>query len=307
MRRVRHEVNGGPEVLFVEDAPVPVPGPGELLVRVEAIGVTLPGVRRVRGGSGPQPLGGELAGTVEALGPGAAGFAVGDRVTGICFGHGYAEHALLHTSMASAVPAGAGAEDAVALVRSGLVARGALDAARLRAGESVLVTAAASGVGQLAVPLARLLGAGRVVAATSTREKAAFLSSLGADEVVVYDEEGWGEPVDVVLDAVGGELLSPAVAALAPGGRLVAFSSGGGTVPAHELIAGAKSVVGFQMAHLVRTRPDVYAAWREELWALHASGRLRPAIHARVPLAEAGRAHAIIERRENLGKVVLIP
>ncbi|MFI8962208.1 zinc-binding alcohol dehydrogenase family protein [Streptomyces sp. NPDC053493] len=309
MRRVRHTVNGGPEVLFVEDAPVPEPGPGELLVRVEAIGVSLPGVRRVRGGTGPQPLGGELAGVVEALGPEAAGagFAVGDRITGLCFGHGYAERALVHTATASRVPDGASAVDAVALVRSGLVARGALDAAGLRPGESVLVTAAASGVGQLAVPLAKLLGAGRVVAAAGSPDKAAFLRGLGADEVVRYGEESWGEPVDVVLDAVGGELLPRAVAALAPGGRLVAYSSGGGTVEAYELLAGAKSVIGFQMAHLVRTRPEDYAAWRDELWALHAAGRLRPAVHARVPLARAAEAHAIIERRENLGKVVLIP
>ncbi|MEU7026211.1 zinc-binding dehydrogenase [Streptomyces sp. NPDC046275] len=312
MRRVRHTVNGGPEVLFVEDVPAPEPGTGELLIRVEAVGVSLAGVRRVRGGE-PGPLGGEVAGTVEALGPDTAGsgFAVGDRVTGICFGHGYAELALLHTAMASRVPEGATAVDAVSLVRSGLVARGALDAARLRPGESVLVTGAASGVGQLAVPLARLLGAGRVVAAAGSPDKAAFLRGLGADEVVGYGPEdagrSWGEPVDVVLDAVGGDLLPRALAALAPGGRLVAFSSGGGTVPAHGLLAGATSVIGFQMAHLARTRPRDHAAWRDELWALHAAGRLAPAVHARVPLARAAEAHAIIERRENLGKVVLVP
>ncbi|MFJ9824092.1 zinc-binding alcohol dehydrogenase family protein [Streptomyces sp. NPDC101160] len=309
MRRVVHSVNGGPEVLFVEEAPVPRPGSGELLVRVEAIGVSLAGVRRVRAGGEPRPLGGEVAGTIEALGPDTAGsgFAVGDRITGICFGHGYADLALVHTAMASRVPAGASAVDAVSLVRSGLVARGALDAARIRPGESVLVTAAASGVGQLAVPLARLLGAGRVVAAAGSAGKAAFLRGLGADEVVDYDQESWGEPVDVVLDAVGGDLLPRAVAALAPGGRLVAYSSGGGTVQAYDLLAGAKSVIGFQMAHLVRSRPADYAAWREELWALHAAGRLKPAVHATVPLERAGEAHAIIERRENRGKVVLVP
>ncbi|MFF0749183.1 zinc-binding alcohol dehydrogenase family protein [Streptomyces sp. NPDC004267] len=308
MRRVVHTVSGGPEVLFVEEAPAPRPGTGELLIRVEAIGVSLPGVRRVRGGE-PQPLGGEVAGTIEALGPDTAGsgFAVGDRITGICFGHGYADLALVHTATASRVPDGASAVDAVSLVRSGLVARGALDAAGLRPGESVLVTAAASGVGQLAVPLARLLGAARVVAAAGSPQKAAFLRGLGADEVVGYDQESWGEPVDVVLDAVGGELLPRAVAALAPGGRLVAYSSGGGTVQAYDLLAGAKSVIGFQMAHLLRTRPADYAAWRDELWALHAAGRLTPAVHATVPLERAGEAHAIIERRENLGKVVLVP
>ncbi|MFD5322514.1 zinc-binding alcohol dehydrogenase family protein [Streptomyces sp. NPDC127092] len=309
MRRVRHTVNGGPEVLFVEDVPAPEPGPGELLVRVEAIGVSLPGVRWVRSGGEARPLGGEVAGVVTALGPrtSGAGFAPGDRVTGICFGHGYAEQALLRTTTASRVPDGATAEDAVALVRSGLVARGTLAAAGLTPGESVLVTGAASGVGQLTVPLARLLGARRVVAAASSPGKAAFLRALGADEVISYGQESWGEPVDVAVDAVGGDLLPRVLAALAAGGRLVAYSSGGGTFQAHDLLSGGKSVIGFQMAHLARTRAADYAAWRDELWALHAAGRLRPAIHARVPLAKAAEAHAIIERRENLGKVVLVP
>ncbi|MFF6773239.1 zinc-binding dehydrogenase [Streptomyces sp. NPDC012637] len=162
-------------------------------------------------------------------------------------------------------------------------------------------------MGQLAVPLAKLLGAGRVVAAAGSPEKAAFLRALGADEVISYGRESWGEPVDVVVDAVGGGLLPRLVAALAPGGRLVAYSSGGGTVQAHDLLAGGKSLIGFQMARLARTRAADYTAWRDELWALRAAGRLRPAIHARVPLAEAAEAHAIIERRENLGKVVLVP
>ncbi|MEU0274302.1 zinc-binding dehydrogenase [Streptomyces sp. NPDC006307] len=307
MRRVRYEVNGGPEVLFLEEVAAPVAGPGELLVRVEAIGVSLPAVKRVREAAEPLPLGGEVAGTVEAVGEGVTGFAAGDRVTGICFTHGYAELAVLHTSMASVVPDGATAVDAVALVRGGLVARGAWEAARPVAGESVLVTGAASGVGQLAVQLALLNGASRVVAAAGSAAKAEFLYGVGADEVVVYEDSSWGEPVDIVLDAVGGALLTPAVAALAPGGRLVAYSSGGGTVAAYDLLVGAKSVIGFQMAHLVRTRPAAYAAWRDELWRLHAEGRLRAAVHAALPLESAAEAHALIESRANQGKVVLIP
>ncbi|MFF1692499.1 zinc-binding alcohol dehydrogenase family protein [Streptomyces sp. NPDC058257] len=321
MRRVRYEHSGGPDVLFTEDVPVPVPEPGELLVRVEAAGVTLPVVRKVREPRDPIPLGGEIAGEVVSTGDGVSGYAPGDRVTGLCFGHGYAEFALLRSEMASPVPDGASAVDAVALVRSGLVAYGALDAARPARGEAALITAAASGVGHLALQLAKSRGASRVVGAVSVGAvpvgavpgdttgsgKVDFLRSLGADEVITYDEETWGEPVDYVLDAVGGELLTPAVRALAPHGRLVAYSSGGGTVQAYDLLVGAKSVTGFQMALIASGRPEVYERWRRELWRLFTTGALRPAVHAEFALEDAAKAHAVIEARGNLGKVVLIP
>ncbi|MEU1675180.1 zinc-binding dehydrogenase [Streptomyces roseifaciens] len=318
MRRVRYHQNGGPEVLRLEETEVPRPGPGELLLRTEAVGITLPVVRKVRGGGLPLPAspGGEVAGEVVAAGPGVTGFAVGDRVTGLCFADAYADYSLLNTAMASPIPDDASATDAVALVRCGLVARGAYAAARPVAGESVLVTAAASGAGHLAVQLAKELGAGRVVAATGSaaaEAKAGFLRELGADHVVTYDDlareeaDRWGGAVDIVLDAVGGELLSPAVAALAPGGRLVAYSSGGGTIEAYDLLAGAKSAIGFQMALIARHRPELMEQWRRELWELFAAGRLRPRVHAEVPLAAAARAHEMIEARVNLGKVVLRP
>ncbi|MFE2479636.1 zinc-binding dehydrogenase [Streptomyces sp. NPDC059389] len=308
MLRIRHEVNGGPEVLFAEEVAAPVPGPGELLVAVEAVGVTLPVVRKVREGREPLPLGGEVAGTVAALGEGVRGFSAGDRVTGLCFGHGYAEYALLAAPFASAVPDGASSVDAVALVRSGLVARGAWEAGRVRPGESVLVTAAASGVGSLALRLARAGGAGRLVAAVSRPDKAGFVRGLGADEVVPYDDPAaWGDPYDVVLDGVGGDLLGPAVRALATGGRLVAYGSGGGTVDAYELLVRGASVTGFQIRAVAQGRPEVLEGWRRELWTAYAGGSLRPAVHGEIPLAEAARAHALIEERRNLGKVVLIP
>ncbi|MFI1796247.1 zinc-binding alcohol dehydrogenase family protein [Streptomyces sp. NPDC020379] len=309
MRRVRYHENGGPEVLRVETTDVPRPGPGELLLRTEAVGVTLPVVRKVREGGPalPASLGGEVAGEIVALGPEVTGFAVGDRVTGLCFADGYADHSLLHSSMASPVPASASATDAVALVRCGLVALGAYAAARPAEGESVLVTAAASGVGHLAVQLARARGVKRVVGAVSSAAKAGFVRSLGADEVVTYDALADVAPVDVVLDAVGGELLSPALTALAPGGRLVAYSSGGGTIEAYDLLVGAKSAIGFQMALIARHRPALMEQWRRELWELFAAGRLRPRIHAELPLEEAAEAHRIIESRVNLGKVVLRP
>ncbi|MFF4211737.1 zinc-binding alcohol dehydrogenase family protein [Streptomyces sp. NPDC001796] len=305
MRRVRYESTGGP--LFLEDAPVPEAGPGELLVRCEVVGVTLPVVRKVTEAAEPIALGGEIAGEVVAAGAGVTRFRTGDRVTGLCFAHGYADFAVLHEAMASPVPGTASAVDAVALVRSGLVALGALEAARPEPGESALVTAAASGVGHLAVQLARARGASRVVGAVSGSGKAGFVRALGADEVVSYDAPEWGEPVDYALDAVGGDLLGPAVAALAPGGRLVAYSSGGGTVQAYDLLVGAKSVIGFQMARIARGKPELYERWRQELWRLFAEGALKPVVHAEFPLEEAAKAHAVIESRGNLGKVVLRP
>ncbi|MFI6010839.1 zinc-binding alcohol dehydrogenase family protein [Streptomyces sp. NPDC051243] len=305
MRRVRYESTGGP--LFLEEAPVPEPGPGELLVRCEAIGVTLPVVRKVAEAAEPVPLGGEIAGEVVGAGAGVGRFRVGHRVTGLCFGHGYAEYALLHEAMASPVPDTATAVDAVALVRSGLVALGALAAARPERGEAALITAAASGVGHLAVQLARVRGAGRVVGAVSDPAKADFVRSLGADDVVTYGEESWGDAVDYVLDGVGGDLLGPALAALGAGGRLVAYSSGGGTIRAYDLLVGAKSVVGFQMARIAREEPELYERWRQELWRLFAEGAVKPAVHGEFALEEAAEAHAAVEARGNRGKAVLHP
>ncbi|MFB7598589.1 zinc-binding alcohol dehydrogenase family protein [Streptomyces sp. NPDC056160] len=305
MRRVRYRSAGGP--LFVEETPVPEPGPGELLLRCAAVGVTLPVVRKVTEAAQPIPLGGEVAGEVTAVGADVTRFRPGDRVTGLCFGHGYADFAPLREAMASPVPAGASFVEAVALVRSGLVALGALAAARPERGESVLVTAAAGGVGHLAVQLARVRGAARVVGAVSDPAKADFVRSLGADEVIVYGDDDWGDPVDCVLDAVGGDLLAPAVAALAPGGRLVAYSSGGGTIRAYDLLVGARSVIGFQMARIAREMPERYERWRQELWRLFEQGLVRPAVHAEFALEEAAKAHEAIESHGNLGKVVLRP
>ncbi|MEU0335861.1 zinc-binding dehydrogenase [Streptomyces sp. NPDC006193] len=305
MRRVRYDVPGGP--LFVEEAPVPEPGPGELLVRCAAVGVTLPVVRKVAEAAEPVPLGGEIAGEVVAAGEGTTRFRPGETVTGLCFGHGYADYAVMSEAMASPVPGDADPVTAVALVRSGLVALGALRAARFRPGEAVLVTAAASGVGHLAVQLARAQGAGRVVGAVSGPGKAEFVRSLGADGCVGYGDDDWGDPVDCVLDAVGGDLLAPALAALSPHGRLVAFSSGGGTLRAYDLLVGAKSVIGFQMALIARGRPELYERWRREVWRLFAEGAVKPAVHGPFALEDAATAHEAVTSRANLGKVVLRP
>lgn len=315
MRRVRYHEYGDPSVLRVEEAEAPQPGPGELLIRTEAIGVTLPSVRKVRGEgrsaddrSGlPGILGGELAGEVVALGPEVTEFQVGDRVTALSFTGSYAELAVAPAALADRIPDGGDPVQAVALVRSGHVALAVLDAAAPTASESLLVTGAASGVGHLLVQLAALQGVKRVVAAVSSPAKEEFLRAQGADEVVSYDRESWGEPVDVALEGVGGDLLPRAVAALAPGGRMVFFGSGGGTVPAFDLLAGAKSITGLSMARFSGTHRELYRQHGAYLWELALSGQLTPAVHAEIPLAEAARAHEIIEARANLGKVVLRP
>ncbi|MFD9407323.1 zinc-binding alcohol dehydrogenase family protein [Streptomyces sp. NPDC059989] len=307
MLRIRHEVNGGPEVLFAEEVDRPEAGAGEVLIRVEAAGVTLPTVRKVREGSEPISFGGEVAGEIVAAGAGVTAFGVGDRVTGLCFADAYAEFAVLTTAMTSRIPTGASAVEAVALVRSGLVARGAYEAARMEPGESVLVTAAAGAVGTLALQYAKAGGAARVVTAVSSADKADFVRGLGADEVVLYEDVDWGAPYDVILDGVGGDLLGPAVRALATGGRLVAFSSGGGTVEAYELLVRGASMIGFQMRAIAVGKPELYDRWLRELWQMRDAGTLRTAVHEEIPLGEAARAHTLIEQRRNLGKVVLIP
>lgn len=304
MRRVRYEAHGGPEVLFTEQVTAPLPGPGQLLVRVEAVGVTLPSVLHVREGPSPTPLAGEVVGVVASAGA-AAGFTAGTRVAGMCLQDAYAEFVLLERSMAAPVPEQVRAAEAVALVRSGPVARGVCTAGLLGRGESVLVTAAAGATGALVVQLAKAAGAERVVAAVSSAAKAEFVFGCGADEVLTYDRMPPPEPVDVVLDGVGGRLLDPATRSLRCGGRLVAFSCAGGCVHTRQLLARNASVTGFQMAALARDKPALFACWRDELWDWHRSGVLHAPVHAELPLAEAAAAHEMVESRRNHGKVVL--
>jgi NADPH2:quinone reductase len=211
MRRIWHNEHGGPSVLQVEEADVPSPADGEVLVEVEAVGVTLPGLMHLRDLPLPQRPGGELAGRIVALGPDVAGFTVGQRVTGLTMNGAMAEYAVAPVVLLDAVPDGVDPAIALTIVRSGLVALAALRTADLAAGESVLVTAAAGGVGHLAVQLARALGAGRVVGTVSDPAKADFVRAQGADEVVLSNDLTGTEPVDVVIEGVGGSVFSDAL------------------------------------------------------------------------------------------------
>jgi len=149
-------------------------------------------------------------------------------------------------------------------------------------------------------------GTGRVVAAAGPGKRE-FLRGLGIAEVVGYDDGSWGDPVEAAIDCAGGDILGRAVAALAPGGRLVCMAAGGGALDPTALMAGELTATGLTMARFARTRPDIYAAHGRELWELAVDGRLAPSVHAEIPLAEAARAHEVIEARANRGKVVLRP
>lgn len=287
----------------VADAPIPVPGPAQLLIRAEAVGVGVGLVRMLRTDDAVRP-GGEMVGTVVAAGPEVAGFEIGDRVGGVVFEDVYADIVLADPRLVSHVPAEVDAAAALALVRGGLIAISTLRAGHVAPGESVLVTAAASGTGHLAVQLAKALGAARMVAAVGAADKAGFVRQCGADEVVTYSQPSWGDPVDLVLDGVGGELVQRGVDALAPFGRLVAFSAGGGTVDTGSLLGALKSVIGFSIGLVNQIRPDLVTQRRTELWDLLAAGRLNPK-YVDFPLEEITQAIDLVATRSNLGRVVL--
>ncbi|GGK47877.1 quinone oxidoreductase family protein [Nocardia camponoti] len=304
MRRVQYERSGSNETLAVVSAEVPVPGVGELLVRVEAIGVNLSAIRRINAET-PQELRAEVAGEVVAVGDAVDGYASGYRVVGLSTTDAYAEYVLLSADQASAIPDGASAVDAVAMMRSGLVALGALDTAMPLDGETALVTAAAGGVGHLAVQLARVRGASWVVGAVSDAAKADFVRELGADEVYTYAELRCGKQADYALDGAGE--LAGTIAALAEGGRAVTYATGTGLLDTDDLLSGGKTLTGFRIGRLAQRDPARYEDLRQEVWQFYASGLLHPVVHAEFPLTEAAAAHALVEQRANLGKVVLVP
>lgn len=284
------------------EAARPRPEAGQLLVRTELAGIGIGLLRMINGGNGSDP-GGEIVGTVEAVGPGMAESWIGKRVGGVVFAGAFGEYTVAVPQLVTEIPESVPAADALGVVRGGLVALGALRAGRFTSGESVLVTGAASGVGHLIVQLAKAGGAERVIAAASSLGKAEFLRDCGADEVVEYTRD-WGKPVDVVLDGVGGDLVSRGVEALAPHGRLVAFSAGGGTVDMGSLLAELKTVTGFSVGLLSRTQPELLAGYRRELWDLHADGQLRP----RCTVLSARRidqAIDLVSSRRNQGRVAV--
>ncbi len=288
-----------PEIV---SAAQPTPGPGQLLIRTELVGVHLGLLRMLRSGAAAEP-GAEAVGTVVAVGAQVDESWIGKVVGGVVLEGAYAQYVLALPQLVTELPAGVDLADGLAVVRGGLVALGALRAGRFRAGESVLVTSAASGSGHLAVQIARALGAGRVVGSVGSADKAEFLRECGADEVLTYDRP-LTERFDVVLDGVGGDFVQRGVESLAPHGRLVAYSAGGGSVDAGGLLAELKTVTGFSVGLLSRSRPELIGCYRDQLWKLLAQGSIRPR-HSVFAFDRLAEAMELVAARRNVGRVVL--
>lgn len=320
MKAIRYHQTGGPEVLSLDEVPTPEPGPGEVLIRVAAAGVNYAdllqrqGVYPIPGGL-PAAPGFEVAGTVVAHGPGVSEPPIGSRVVSGLQGGGYAEYIATPAAVALLIPESLGFAEATALFVQGLTAYGLLTSAgRLQPGETVLVHAAAGGVGSLAVQLAKAREA-VVIGAASAPAKLDLIRSLGADAAVGYAQPDWaevvraatgGRGVDVVLESVGGAIGAASLDLLAPGGRLVVYGSASGepvSVPTQALIYRGLSVVGYSMG--AQMAPQEMAAGLQALVGAAAEGRLKPLVGLRLPLAEAAAAHRAMGERKTTGKVVL--
>lgn len=320
MKAIRYHQVGGPEVLRWEDAPEPVPGPGQVLVRVHAAGVNFADTERRRGlydAQAPLPriLGSEAAGVVRAVGPGVDASWVGRRVVALTK-QAYAEVALAPVDELLVLPPEVSFEEAAALLVQGLTAYHVVHTVgRVEAGQTVLIHAAAGGVGLLAVQLAKAAGA-RVIGTVSGEAKAKLARDVGADAVIRYDQEDvaasvreltQGRGVERVLDSVGASTWQASLDALAPFGHLVSYGNASGHPPHVEVESlYAKSLtVGAYWLH-TPTPPEVQRKAREALLAEVVAKRLRIVVGLTLPLPRAEEAHRQLEGRNTVGKVVLL-
>ncbi len=322
MHAIRVHQFGGPEVLRYEEVDRPQPGPGQALVRVEAVGVNFTEIYSRRGSgnaSVPYTPGGEGAGTVEAVGDGVSEVKPGDRVATNALAGAYAEYALGPANRLVTVPDAIDMPHAAAALLQGMTAHYLThDSYRIKPGDTVLVHAAAGGTGLLVVQMAKMLGA-RVIGTVSTEEKAKLAREAGADETVLYTQVDFsqearrltnGEGVNAVYDSVGKDTWQGSLNALRPRGMLVLFGQASGPIPPIDTsLLNAKGSLALSRVNL-----GTYIATREELLARAndvlnwtASGRLKLRIGGTFPLAQATEAHRQLEGRESTGKLVLIP
>src|SRR5215217_4071831 len=316
MRAIRISEWGGPEVLeLVEDAPVPEPGEHQVLVRVASAGINFADTHARENSylaryELPLTPGAEVAGVVERDG---AGFSAGQRVVALVGTGGYAEYVAAPAQTTFAVPDGVSDATAVALLLQGLTAWHLYrTCGRVAPGESVVVHAAAGGVGSLAVQLGRPMGAGRVIATASTDDKRALALELGADVAIDGSPENLAErlveanlgaPVDAVFEMAGGEVFDQSYAALAPFGRLVVYGIASGdanTVRSGSLMRHSRAVVGFWLTHCLG-RPAMIDEALADLFGRVADGELRVVSGPAYPLAEAARAHRDLAGRRTTG------
>jgi putative PIG3 family NAD(P)H quinone oxidoreductase len=323
MRAVIASEPGGPEVLTVTELPDPSPGPGEVVLDVAATAVNRADTLQRQGKYPPPPgasdvLGLECSGTVAAVGPGVERWQVGDEVCALLAGGGYAEKVLVPEGQVMPVPKGVDLVTAGALPEVACtVWSNVLMVAGLEPGETLLVHGGAGGIGNLAIQLAKALGA-RVVTTAGSREKLELCRELGADVVVSYRDQDFVEEVktatdgrgaDVILDNMGAKYLDRNVSALATGGRLVIIGMQGG-VKGELNIGKLLAKRGAVFATSLRSRPveekaAICAAVVEHVWPLVADGAVRTIVHTTLPLEQATEAHRLMESGEHVGKIVL--
>lgn len=324
MHAIEVSETGGPEVLRYVDTPQPSPGPGEVLIEAEAIGVNYIDTY-FRSGQYPRQLpfilGQETSGTVVDTGEGVEGFTAGDRVVTATASGGYAEYATAPASFTASAPDGVPADVAASALLKGLTAHYLLKSVYpVQAGDTVLVHAGAGGVGLILTQWAHLLGA-RVITTVSTPEKARMSAKAGADEVLSYpdDADKFGERiraltdgagVAAVYDGVGATTFDASLASLAVRGTLALFGAASGPVPPFDPqrlnAAGSVFLTRPSLAHFVRTGQEF--SWRaEELFSAIARGDITVEVGGRYPLADAARAHEDLQGRKTTGSIVLVP
>ncbi|MBM3486474.1 MAG: NAD(P)H-quinone oxidoreductase [Alphaproteobacteria bacterium] len=315
---------GGPEVLMPRRQALPTPAAGEVLVRVAAAGVNYPDVRQ-RQGSYPPPPGAsdipglEIAGTIVALGrPDTGTWRIGDRVTALVSGGGYAEYCAVPAPQCLPVPAGMDMITAAAIPETFFTAWTNLyDGGRLQRGETVLIHGGAGGVGSAAIQLAHSFGA-RVFTTAGTAEKCAACARIGADRAINYRTEDFvavvkaetgGRGVDVVFDIVAGDYFARNLQLLATGGRLVQVSiTQGGTVelPLWQVMSRRLVITGSTLRpRTVAEKAAIAGALHAAAWPLFDAGTIKPLVHKTFPLAKAAEAHALIEASGHIGNIVL--
>jgi putative PIG3 family NAD(P)H quinone oxidoreductase len=312
------------EALALGDVPEPVPAPGELLVEIVAAGVNRADLLQAAGRYPPPPgapawPGLEVSGTVAAVGAGVEGWAVGDRLAALLAGGGYAERVAVPAGLALRVGDELDLVDAASLPEALATVRSTLMAAGFAPGQTVLVRGGSGGIGTVAVQLARAAGA-RVLATAGGPERCARVRELGADLVVDHREPGLadavlaatgGRGVDVVFDVVGAAALAENLAMLADDGRLAVVGLQKGRRGELDLGLMMDKRAGLVVTAL-RSRPlaqkvAIMADVRERVWPMVADGRIRPTVHARLPLERAGDAHRAMAAGEPFGKILLLP
>ncbi|RRQ80290.1 NADPH:quinone oxidoreductase [Streptomyces griseofuscus] len=315
---------GGPEALVWDEVPDPVAGEGEVLVEVVASAVNRADVLQRQGfynpppGASPYP-GLECSGRIAAIGPGVSGWTVGDEVCALLAGGGYAQKVVVPAGQLLPVPEGVDLVQAAALPEVACtVWSNVFMISHLRPGETLLVHGGSSGIGTMAIQLAKAVGA-KVAVTAGTKEKLERCAELGADILINYREQDFvaeveeatgGAGADVILDNMGAKYLDRNVRALAINGRLAIIGLQGGAKG--ELNIGAllhkrAAVTATSLrARPVEEKTAIVAAVREHVWPLLAAGRVCPVVDRELPMAQAAEAHRVVEESGHIGKVLLV-